>query len=99
MKQNNRSFLFYTWPRIAVHHPWRVLSGALVALVLLIALSSAAGGSFSDSFSIPNSEAQQAYDLLKARFPQRAGDSATVVVKADAGLASPAVHTKVDDLV
>src|SRR3954447_23747739 len=98
MDQTSRSFLFYTWPRIAVRRPWRVVGGAVMVLVLLIGLSSMFGGKFSDSFSIPNSEAQQGFDLLKQRFPQRAGDSASIVIKAPDGLASAAARAQVDDL-
>ncbi len=99
MNQSNRSFLFDRWPRFAVRHPWRVLLGAILVLVALVVASRSLRGSFSDAFSIPNSEAQQAFDVLKARFPQSAGDSATVVVQAPAGVNDPATKTHVETLI
>ena len=39
---------------------------------------SAAGG-YVNSFRLPGTESQRAYDLLKDRFPQQSGDTASVV--------------------
>jgi putative drug exporter of the RND superfamily len=78
----SRSLLYDRWPRFVAYHPWRVLLGAVVFLALLVGASMASGGKFVDSFSVPGTEVQQAVDLLQSRFPQRSGDSATVVIKA-----------------
>ncbi len=94
-----RSFLFETWPRFAARHPWWVLGATAVALATLVLAFSAFKGSYTDAFSFKGTEAQQAVDLLHARFPQQAGDSATVVVKAAAGVDDPQVHAKIDTLV
>jgi RND superfamily putative drug exporter len=95
----SRSLLYDRWPRFVARHPWRVLLGALLFLVVLAGASTAAGGKFVDSFKVPGTEAQQAVDLLQARFPQQSGDSATVVVKAPAGLRTAAAHGRVDGLI
>jgi RND superfamily putative drug exporter len=49
------------------------------AFVLLGALWGAAAGDFVNNFRLPGTESQRAYDLLKQRFPQQAGDTASVV--------------------
>jgi RND superfamily putative drug exporter len=85
--ESNRSFLFYVWPRIATRHPWRVVFAALAVFITLILLSRSLKGSLSDAFSLPNSESQRAFEVLKQRFPQSAGDSATVVVEVPDGVA------------
>src|SRR3954447_12334896 len=62
----------------AAHHWERSLALGLLAVVALGGLA-AAGGSFSDDFRTPGTESQDAYDLLRARFPAQSGDTATVV--------------------
>ena len=93
-----RSFLFDRWPRYAAHHPWRVLAGALAVIITLIIASSTAGGAFVDRFSIPGAESQQAFDLLNERFPQQAGDSATVVVRTADGLDAAETQAAFEEL-
>ena len=78
----SRSLFFDRWPRLITRHPWRVLMGAILAIAILGAISSTAGGTFVNQFSVPNTQAQQAIDLLQSRFPQQAGDSSTVGIKA-----------------
>ena len=95
----SRSLIYERWPRFIATHPWRVLLGAVVFLVVLIGVSGASGGKFVDSFSVPGTEAQQAVDLLQSRFPQQSGDSSTVVIKAPAGVRTAAVHARIDVLI
>jgi RND superfamily putative drug exporter len=49
------------------------------AFILLGALWASAAGDFVNNFRLPGTESQRAYDLLKDRFPQQSGDTATVV--------------------
>src|SRR5215216_1914828 len=65
---------------------WRrsLAIGALV-LVVLGVLAGTAGGQFTDEFSVPGTESQQALDLLEDRFPAAANEGATVVFYADEG--------------
>jgi putative drug exporter of the RND superfamily len=95
----SRSLLFDRWPRFIARHPWRVIGGALACIILFATLAATAGGTLVNTFSIPGTEAQHAYDLLAERFPQQSGDSAIVVVRAPAGLNTPQVHARVDTLV
>src|SRR5215207_4779506 len=62
-----------------------VLGLWVAAFVLLAALWGAAAGGYVNNFRLPGTESQRAYDLLKDRFPQQAGDTATVVFSVDQG--------------
>ena len=73
------------WVRQTSRHPWRVLAIWAVLLVSLGLAWRVDHGTFVNNLDLPGAEAQQAVDLLHERMPERAGDSATIVVKADAG--------------
>ncbi len=47
---------------------------------------------------LPGTETQHASDLLKTQFPSQAGDSATLVIKAAAGIDDPAVKGQITAL-
>jgi RND superfamily putative drug exporter len=91
----SRSLLFERWPRFAFRHRWFVVGAALTVLVGLSVLYGAARGTYGDAFSIPGAESQRLFDLLHERFPATAGDSASVVVATDAGIADPAVEERI----
>src|SRR3954453_6739908 len=62
------------------HDRRRTVLGLWVAAFLTaVALWAAAAGEFVNNFQLPGTESQHAYDLLKARFPAQAGDTASVV--------------------
>src|SRR3954451_11119121 len=62
------------------HDRRRIVIGLWVAaFVVLGALWATAAGDYVNNFRLPGTESQRAYDLLKERFPQQAGDTATVV--------------------
>jgi RND superfamily putative drug exporter len=62
-----------------------VIAVWIAAAALIAGAAVTAGGTLVDEFSIPDSDAQRAVDLLEERFPARAGDSATVVFAVDEG--------------
>ena len=93
------SLLFDRWPRYASRHPWRVLIGALLAVVVFGVLFFNLGGQFGSDFNLPGTEAQRLRDLLEERFPEAAGDSATVVVRTDAGFDDEQTRSRVEALV
>lgn len=97
-KSTRPSLIFDRWPRFAYRRPRLVLAAAGGFLISLAILWSFVGEPFSDSFSIPGSESQALVDLLDERFPDEAGDSATVVLQAEAGLDDPAVVQRVESL-
>src|SRR5215470_15836417 len=69
--------------RACADHPGRTIGVWLAVIVAIVAASQMFGGKLVNSSSIPGSDSQHAVDLLKARFPERAGDSARVVFAAD----------------
>ncbi len=83
------------WARFAVRRRGTVLLGWLAALVVVIALGGAFGGSFENAFKLPGTESQRAFDLLSERFPQRAGDTAELVFKAESGVAAPETRARI----
>jgi putative drug exporter of the RND superfamily len=85
--------------RTTYQHRRRVVVGWVLALVGLLVLSGAAGGTFEDRFKLPGSESQAAVDLLESGgFDTRAGFAAQLVIHADAGVDDPAVRRSVDGL-
>ncbi len=66
-------------------HRRTVLAAWLVALVGFTLASRAIGSDYKDSFSLPNTDSQAAYDLLAQSFPQQSGESDTIVWKALSG--------------
>src|SRR3954449_10804441 len=68
------------------HDRRRIVIGLWVAaFVVLGALWATAAGDYVNNFRLPGTESQRAYDLLRDRFPQQAGDTASVVFAVDSG--------------
>jgi RND superfamily putative drug exporter len=72
--------------RWCYRHRGRTVVLWIVALAGSISLMNVVGGDYTSDFSLPGSEAQEAFDLLEEKFPARSGDSASIVFKADAGV-------------
>jgi RND superfamily putative drug exporter len=71
----------------------------LFLLVGLSVLSGAAGGAYKDEFSLPGTESQEAFDLLKEHgFDTRSGFSGQIVFQTDQGVADPAVRSAMESL-
>ncbi|MET9965627.1 MMPL family transporter [Streptomyces sp. NPDC006356] len=71
--------------RWCYRHRLVVLLLWLGALFGLGAASSAAGTNYANVFSLPDTDSATAYDLMEKAFPERAGDTDTVVWKVDDG--------------
>ncbi|HET7456236.1 MAG TPA: MMPL family transporter [Gemmatimonadaceae bacterium] len=69
----------------AAAHWKRSLAILAAALIAIAAISTLAGGRFSDDFKTPGTQSQSAYDLLASRFPAQSGDTATMVFSVDRG--------------
>src|SRR5215212_12006427 len=68
------------------HDRRRTVIGLWVAAFVLVAAAWGTGaGDYVNNFRLPGTESQRAYDLLKERFPQQAGDTASVVFAVDQG--------------
>ncbi|HEY2812997.1 MAG TPA: MMPL family transporter [Acidimicrobiales bacterium] len=78
---------------------WRVLIGWVVLLVVMTALGGGFGGKFSQTFNLPNTDSQKAFDLLDHKFPARAGDTSSVVFKVAPSLDDPAARASVNDVI
>ncbi|MCO5217415.1 MAG: MMPL family transporter [Thermomicrobiales bacterium] len=88
------------WARFAANNPWKVISGWVVVIVVALLLSNTFGGEYAASFSLPGSESEKAVAILMEKFPEAAGDSATIVVQAKDGLISdPAVQEQLTQIV
>ena len=62
------------------HDRRRTVIGLWVgAFILMAGLWATAAGDYVNNFNLPGTESQRAYDLLKDKFPQQAGDTASVV--------------------
>src|SRR5215212_6226239 len=71
-----------------------VLGLWVAAFVLLAALWATAAGEYVNNFRLPGTESQRAYDLLKDRFPEQSGDTASVVFAVDEGRVVDASHRR-----
>ena len=88
-----------SWAGFAVRYRWLVLLAWVVVVSVLAVLALAFGGRFADSFEIPGAESQDTVDLLQDRFPDQAGDSATLVFKSEEGVRDPAAKGRIQDAV
>src|SRR5439155_2800362 len=70
----------------------------IVAFVVLNAFGGAIGSAYTDNFSGGHSDSIAAFDLLKTRFPARAGDTADIVFTSPRGATSPEVRAAVESL-
>ncbi|HEX5166918.1 MAG TPA: MMPL family transporter, partial [Thermomicrobiales bacterium] len=85
--------------RTCYQHRRLVLTGWIVLLIGLFALSSVAGGESKTEFSLPGSESQEAFDLLEQHgFANRAGEQAQIVFEAEQGVNDPAVKQAMEAL-
>jgi putative drug exporter of the RND superfamily len=86
------------------HDRRRTVIGLWVAaFFLLAALWATAAGDYVNNFRLPGTESQRAYDLLKDKFPEQSGDTASVVFAVDQGRVvddanRPAIERVVDSI-
>jgi RND superfamily putative drug exporter len=81
--------------RWSTTHRKYVVIGWLVLLFAVNAVAQSAGTSYSNNFTLPNSDAQRAADLLQKSFPTQAGDRDTIVYKVSSGsVKDPSVRSR-----
>jgi putative drug exporter of the RND superfamily len=81
--------------RWSTSHRRYVVLGWIALLLVINVISQSAGTSYSNNFTLPNSDAQRASDLLDRSFPAQAGDRDTIVYKVASGFVSdPAVRAR-----
>jgi putative drug exporter of the RND superfamily len=71
--------------RWSTTHRKYVVIGWVALLFVVNVLAQSAGTSYSNNFTLPNSDAQRAADLLQRSFPAQAGDRDTIVYKVASG--------------
>jgi RND superfamily putative drug exporter len=86
---------FATW---TTGHRKTVIIAWIVALIGIGAISGSVGSDFTEEFKLPDSDSQEAFELLENRFPQQSGDTATIAFKAEGGVRDPAVKTQMTAL-
>ncbi|MEA2484890.1 MAG: putative drug exporter of the superfamily [Actinomycetota bacterium] len=77
-------------------HRWRMVVIWVAVLIGINVIGGIAGAPYSMNFSLPGTDSQRAYDLLRNRFPQASGDTADIAFKATPGVTDPAVKQKMD---
>jgi RND superfamily putative drug exporter len=81
--------------RWSTTHRRYVLLGWIALLLLVNVFAQSAGTSYSNNFTLPNSDAQRASDLLQRSFPSQAGDRDTIAYKVGSGtVLDPAVRAR-----
>ncbi|MCU1461090.1 MAG: putative integral rane export protein [Acidimicrobiales bacterium] len=70
----------------------------IVGFIVLNALGGAIGSAYTDNFSGGHSDSIAAFDLLKTRFPARAGDTADIVFTSTKGVNDPGARTALESL-
>ena len=77
--------LLYRLGHVAVRRKWVVIALWLVALSGATVLNFTFDGKTDDTFAIPGSESQKAFDLLDERFPAQSGSTAQLVFASSDG--------------
>ncbi|MCY3733492.1 MAG: hypothetical protein OXG42_04365, partial [Chloroflexi bacterium] len=67
------------WSAFVAEHPWRVVLMWIVLVVLAVVAVRNVGGTLTDSFTVPGTESQAAFDLLSERCPARSGSELMAV--------------------
>src|SRR3954469_13271159 len=70
----------------------------VAGFVVMNVIGGVGGDAYSDNFRGGHSDSISAFELLKTRFPARAGDTTDVVFHADKGVADPAVRSRMEAL-
>ena len=67
------------WSAFVAEHPWRVVLMWIVLVVVAVVAVRNFGGTLTDSFTVPGTESQAAFDLLSERYPARSGSELMAV--------------------
>ena len=69
----------------SARHPWRTIAGWVLVMATVFFLAATGGGSFTEQFSVPDSQSARALDLLDEGFPEAAKGKVLVVLAAEDG--------------
>ncbi|HVR04457.1 MAG TPA: MMPL family transporter [Solirubrobacteraceae bacterium] len=85
--------------RWSTTHRLYVILGWIALIVAVNALAQSAGTEYSNNFTLPNSDAQRASDLLQRSFPAQAGDRDQIVFHVSRGsVLEPSVRAEMSAL-
>jgi len=85
--------------RWSTTHRKYVVIGWILLLVVVNAFAQSAGTSYSNNFTLPNSGAQRAADLLQKSFPAQAGDRDEIAFEVSSGrVTDPAVRARMSSM-
>ena len=90
--------LLERWARFSHRRRGTVIGAWALVVVTMFTVQVNFGGEFISEFKNPGAESQQALDLLKDRFPARAGEDADLVFEASAGIETPATRAAIEAL-
>jgi RND superfamily putative drug exporter len=82
----------------SARHPWRTIASWVLLLGGIFFLAGAGGGTFTEDFSVPDSQSGQARELLEESFPEAAKATAMVVFAAEDGETLDAHATDISDV-
>ncbi len=81
--------------RWSTTHRLYVVLGWILLIFVVNGLAQSAGTEYSNNFTLPNSDAQRAADLLQKSFPAQAGDRDQIVFRVEHGtVLAPAVRAR-----
>jgi RND superfamily putative drug exporter len=81
--------------RWSTTHRKYVVIGWVLLLIVVNVFAQSAGTSYSNNFTLPNSDAQRAANLLQKSFPAQAGDRDQIAFKVSSGsVTDPAVRSR-----
>ena len=69
----------------SARHPWRTIAGWVLVMATVFFLAASGGGTFTEQFSVPDSQSARALDLLDEGFPEAAQGKVLVVFAAEDG--------------
>jgi RND superfamily putative drug exporter len=84
--------------RFAYRRRRLVLAAWVVALLGVVVLGNAVGGTYSQSFSLNGAESERATELLQSRFPAQSGDEGQIVFADPAGVHGNATEARMEAL-
>ncbi|UTI63653.1 MMPL family transporter [Paraconexibacter antarcticus] len=91
------SSAFVRLARVCNAHRWRTFLAWLLALAALQVVAAGVGKKEIQSFRLPGTESQRAYDLLSQHFPAQKGDTDQFVYRAKTGsLRDPQVKAEIE---
>lgn len=87
--------MLFALGRFSARHRWWVLAAWALLVIGVVAGARSAGESFNNDLTLSGTDSQAAYDTLRARYPDMAGDGMQVVIHSERGAISPDVEQKV----